>query len=313
LSSAQAIAVAQAYWSAVDVELRHLRALLAVADELNFTRAAERLHLTQQALSGQIRQLEARVGTQLVDRSSHHVALTRAGATLLEHARPLLAGADHALLATRAASAEAAPLTVGYVAAFTRRLMAPAFARFSTAHPETEMTIHFAGFLEPLGGLRDGSADVAFLYGEFEHEGIERRLLFSEPRGVALAVDHPLAARTEITLDEFVAEPLIEVPVRDQVWSDFWTAAAHRNRTPPKIGASVTTLDAFIEAIGAGLGVAITVRSVIDSLGTGAGVVFRSAPGLSPLHFWIACREQDDRTQVRGFVEAATAALHTDS
>jgi DNA-binding transcriptional LysR family regulator len=297
----------------MDVELRHLRALLAVAEELNFTRAAERLHLTQQALSGQIRQLEARVGTQLVDRSSHHVELTRAGATLLEHARPLLAGAEHALLATRAASAVAAPLTVGYVAAFTRRLMAPAFKRFCTAHPETEVTIHFAGFLEPLGGLRDGSADVAFLYGEFEHEGIERRLLFSEPRGVALAADHPLAARPEITLDEFVAEPLIQVPVRDQVWSDFWTAAAHRKGTPPKIGASVTTLDAFIEAIGAGLGVATAVETVIDSLGTGAGVVFRPAPELSPLNFWVARRERDDRSQVRDFVAAATAALRTGS
>jgi DNA-binding transcriptional LysR family regulator len=297
----------------MDVELRHLRALLAVAEELNFTRAAERLHLTQQALSGQIRQLETRVGTQLVDRSSHHVELTRAGATLLEHARPLLAGAEHALLATRAASAVAAPLTVGYVAAFTRRLMAPAFKRFCTAHPETEVTIHFAGFLEPLGGLRDGSADVAFLYGEFEHEGIERRLLFSEPRGVALAADHPLAARPEITLDEFVAEPLIQVPVRDQVWSDFWTAAAHRKGTPPKIGASVTTLDAFIEAIGAGLGVATAVETVVDSLGTGAGVVFRPAPELSPLNFWVARRERDDRSQVRDFVAAATAALQTGS
>src|SRR5205085_11943914 len=75
----------------MDVEMRHLRALLALAEELNFTRAAERLHLTQQALSGQIRQLEDRVGTQLVMRDSHRVQLTPAGGTLLEHARPLLA------------------------------------------------------------------------------------------------------------------------------------------------------------------------------------------------------------------------------
>src|SRR5947209_6478868 len=78
----------------MDVEMRHLRALLALADELNFTRAAERLNLTQQALSGQIRQLEGRVGTQLVERDSRSVKLTRAGETLLEHARPLLAGAE---------------------------------------------------------------------------------------------------------------------------------------------------------------------------------------------------------------------------
>ena len=212
--------------------MRHLRALLALAEELNFTRAAERLHLTQQALSGQIRQLEERVGARLVQRDSRSVQLTRAGATLCEHARPLLAGAEHAVVATRAAGEEVARLSVGYVAPFTRRLVAPAFQQFHAAQPEVEVTVHFAGFLDPLGGLRDGPADVAFLYGEFEHEGIELRPLFSEPRGVALAADHPLAARAVITIEDFIREPLVGVPVRDQIWSDFWTAAIHRNGTP---------------------------------------------------------------------------------
>ena len=291
--------------------MRHLRALLALAEELNFTRAAERLHLTQQALSGQIRQLEERVGTRLVHRDSHRVQLTRAGATLLEHARPLLAGAEHAILATRSAGAEPTGLNVGYVAPFTRRLVAPAFDRFFAAHPHTEVTIHFGGFLDPLGGLRDGPADVAILYGEFEHEGIELRLLFSEPRGIALAADHPLAARTEITIDDFVAEPLVAVPVRDRIWSDFWTGARYRNGTPPRVGASVTTLDGLMEAIGAGFGVATTVAPAIDMLGSAAGVVFRPLSDLSPLDFWVARRKQDDRPHVLGFLEAATAALRT--
>lgn len=295
----------------MDVEMRHLRALLALAEELNFTRAAARLHLTQQALSGQIQQLEERVGTPLVQRDSHRVELTRAGETLLKHARPLLAGAEHAILATRAAGVEAALLTVGYVAPFTRRLVGPAFDTFYAAHPETEVTIHFAGFLDPLGGLRDGPADVAILYGEFEHEGIELRPLFSEPRGIALAADHPLAARSSITIKDLIAEPLVEVPVRDRIWSDFWTAARHRDGVPPQIGASVTTLDGLMEAIGAGLGVATTVAPAIDMLGTSAGVVFRPLPELSPLNFWVARREQDDRPTVVGFLEAATRALRT--
>ncbi len=293
--------------------MRHLRALLALAEELNFTRAAERLHLTQQALSGQIRQLEERVATQLVQRDSHRVQLTPAGQTLIEHARPLLAGAEHAILASRAAGDQSVRLTVGYVAPFTRRLVGPAFDTFYEAHPEAEVMIHFAGFLDPLGGLRDGPADVAILYGDFEHDGIERRLLFSEPRGLALAADHPLAARSEITIEDLIAEPLVEVPVRDRIWSDFWTAAGQRNGVPPRIGASVTTLDGLMEAIGAGLGVATTVAPAIDMLGTAAGVIFRPAPELSPLDFWVARREQDDRPQVVGFLEAATAALRSRS
>ena len=303
--------VARAILHAMDVEMRHLRALLALAEELNFTRAGERLHLTQQALSAQVRQLEERVGTQLVERDSHRVQLTRAGETLLEHARALLAGAEHAIVATRAAGAEAARLTVGYPAPLTRRLVAPAFERFHAVQPAVELTIHFAGFLDPLGGLRGGPADVAFLYGEFEHDGIELRPLFTEPRGIALAADHPLTTRTEITIDEFLAEPLVEVPVRDRIWSDFWTAASHRNGVPPRIGASVSTLDGLMEAIAAGLGVATTVAPAVDTLGAAAGVVFRPAPELSPLTFWVARREHDDRQHVVALIDAAASALHT--
>jgi DNA-binding transcriptional LysR family regulator len=292
----------------MDVEMRHLRALLALAEDLNFTRAAERLHLTQQALSGQIRQLEQRVGTRLVERDSRRVELTDAGRTLCEHARPLLAGAEHAIVATRAAAAQTRRLTVGYIAPFTRRLVAPAFLEgFSAARPEVEVMIHFASFLDPLGGLRGGPADVAILYGEFEHEGIELRPLFAEPRGVALTADHPLAARPALTIEEFIREPLIEVPVRDRVWSDFWTAASHRNGAPPQIGASVTTLDGLMEAIAAGLGVAITVAPAVEMLGAAAGVVFRTVPDLSPLQFWVARRAEDERPDVTAFVEAATA------
>lgn len=293
--------------------MRHLRALLALAEELNFTRAAQRLHLTQQALSGQIRQLEERVGTQLVQRDSRRVRLTSAGTTLCEHARSLLAGAEHAIIATRAAGNERARLTIGYVAALTRRLMAPAFAQFFTAEPEVEVTIHFAGFLDPLGGLRDGASDVAILYGEFEHVGVELHPLFSEARGAALAADHPLAARPVLTIEEFIDQPLVEVPVRDRIWSDYWTAARHRNGAPAQIGASVTTLDGLIEAIGAGLGVATSVATVVDFLGTGAGVVFRPVEGLSPLQFWVAHRERDDRRLVRTFVQAAVATLQSAS
>src|ERR1700755_1213988 len=103
----------------MDVEMRHLRALLAVAEELDFTRAAERLHLTQQALSGQIRQLEERVGTRLVERDTRRVALTRAGQTLYDQGRPPLASAEQAIIATRAAGTETIRLTIGYIAPLT--------------------------------------------------------------------------------------------------------------------------------------------------------------------------------------------------
>ena len=289
--------------------MRHLRALLAVKEDLNFTRAAARLHLTQQALSGQIRQLEERVGTRLVDRDSRRVALTPAGEALSRQAEVLLAGAEQAIAAARTAGGETTRLTIGYIAPLTRRIVAPALRAFEQARPDIELTVHFAGFLDPLGGLRDGKADVAILYGEFEHEGIELRPLLIETRGVALPADHPLAQGGDaVPMADYLSEPIVDVPVSDHVWRDFWTAARHRRR-PPQIGMSVTTLDGLIEAVAAGLGVAITVAPAVEALGSGAGVVFRPVVGLEPLEIWVARRENDDRDAVSEFLETAARAL----
>lgn len=294
----------------MDVELRHLRALIAVAEELNFTRAAERLHLTQQALSGQIRQLEERVGSRLVERDTHHVALTAAGVALYERCRSLLAGAENAVAAARAAGAGAPGLVLGYPAPLTHRFAAPALRLFTSRYPEVEVTLHFGGLLDPWGGLRERAADVAIVYGAFESEGLELRRLFSLPRGVALAADHPLARQPVVTLAELVEEPLIDVRSMDPVNREFWFATRHRGGRPPRIGATVQTLDGLIEAVGAGLGVATTVAAVIEAMGAGAGVVFRPVPGLEPLDFWVARRIGDDRQPVLDFMDAAVAAQH---
>lgn len=285
-----------------------MRALIAVAEELSFTRAAERLHLTQQALSGQIRQLEQRVGTRLVDRDTHRVALTPAGATLYERCRPLLAGAENALAEARAAGAAAAHLTIGYPAPVTHRIAAPAIARFTARHPEVEVRIHFGGLLDPWGGLRDDAADVAIVYGTFDSRGLDLRHLFSEPRGVALAEDHPLAKKRAVTIAELIEEPIVDVPSTDAGSRDFWIAASHRGGRPPRIGATVQTFDGLIEAVGAGLGVATTVATAIDLMGAAPRVVFRPVEGLEPLEFWVARRAGDERPPVVGFIEAAASS-----
>jgi DNA-binding transcriptional LysR family regulator len=200
-------------------------------------------------------------------------------------------------------------LTIGYIAPLLRRMLAPAVRDFSDAHPDVELVTHFASPEDPLCGLREGRADVALLMGQFEHDGIELRLLFSEPRGVALAAEHRLAAQREVSLAEFLAEPLMEVVVRDPVWCDFWNAVSHRGGKPPRIASTVPTLDGMFEAIGADLGVAATTASAAEELGSAAGVVFRPVPGLEPLDFWIARRTNDDRPQVLEFLATAEAAM----
>jgi DNA-binding transcriptional LysR family regulator len=293
----------------VDVELRHLRALVVLADELNFTRAAERLHITQQALSTQIRQLELRVGTQLVERDSRSVAMTPAGSELCVQARPLLAGAEKAVQTARTMGGDQSRLTVGFRAAPVRRLVGSAFELFSERHPDVELLVHFGDFLDPSAGLRDGEVDVAIVAGPFEDSGLELFPLFSEPRGAILPRDHPLAARDRLTPDEFLAEPLINIPNRDEVWRNYWFAADQRDGSPPRFTATANSLDGMYEAIRAGLGVATGIESVIASLGADSGLVFRPVEGLDPLEFRVGRRTGDDRPEVVGFIDAACQAF----
>ena len=262
--------------------MRHLRALLALAEELNFTRAAERLHLTQQALSGQIRQLEdARRNAARATRLPPRASSPEPAQTLLEHARPLLAGAEHAILATRAAGAEPARLTVGYVAPFTRRLVAPAFDTFCAAYPQTEVTIHFAGFLDPLGGLRDGPgrrSDSLRRVRTRRHRAssaVQRK-----PRGIALAADHHLAARSDITIEDFIAQPLVEEPRPRPDLERLLDRRAppHRRAAPDRRLGDNAGRRSWKRSAPASASPP-TVAPAIDMLGTAAGVVFRPVAG----------------------------------
>lgn len=165
----------------MNVELKHPRAFVAVAEELNFTRAAERLHLTQQALSGQIRQLEERIDAKLLERDTRRVELTPAGLALLNSARPLLAGAELAVAAAREAAETTRSLTVGFVAAI--------------AHGRLGDLVHFGDLVDPSGGIRAGAADLAAVHGPFENAGLESAYLWSDEMVIAMSADHPLAPR----------------------------------------------------------------------------------------------------------------------
>ena len=292
----------------MNVELRHLRSFVAVAEELNFTRAAERLHLAQQALSKQISQLEARVGTELLIRTTRKVELTPAGAALLEQARPLLSGAEDAVAAARQAGGASATLTVGFVAAVTYDQAGVALESFRERHPEVDVLVTFGDLPDPSGGLRSGDADVAFTHGPFDHPDLETEFLWQEPMGILVAEGHQLADG-EVTVADVVNEPTFDFPTPDPRWRDFWMLTEHRNGRPPKIVAQFRTLDALVSAVRAGLGVHVSADSVQTLLPPGGGVVYRRVEGLRPLDHSVAWRSGDERGLVRDFVLAAREAF----
>lgn len=292
----------------MDIELRHLRAFVAVADELNFTRAAKRLFIAQQALSAQIQQLEQRIGTQLVVRTTRSVSLTPAGEVLFAQARLVLSGAEAAVAATQRASQHPrTSLTIGFVAAIDHADVAAAIERFSADRPDVEVLIHFGDLLDPTGGLRAGRVDVAFSYGPFDTTGLAASPLWAERMGVAMARHHRLATKPDVTVADVVAEPTFDFPTPDAAWRAFWSIAAFRGGAAPRYVAQFRTLEGLVSALRAGLGVHLATESLQASLGD--DLVWRPLPEHPMLQRWVLRRADDDRPLPVEFVDAVLADL----
>ncbi|ANH92307.1 MULTISPECIES: LysR substrate-binding domain-containing protein [unclassified Streptomyces] len=199
-----------------DVELRHLRALDAVAAAGTVTAAAARLHMTQPALSRTIAQLEARVGVRLVDRSSRRLALTSAGTTLLGHGRAILAHLDSALADTRAVSR---PLRLGYTCAVLGQQTVPLLRSWRRAHPHVPLDVVRQD--NSTAGLATGDTDVAVLRTVPADPRIRTEALYREDRVAALPDDHPLAGRERVRLAELTADPGLPLAL----WPDAGTAS----------------------------------------------------------------------------------------
>src|SRR5215210_5008862 len=182
------------------VELRHLRYFLAVAEELNFSRAAERLHIAQPALSAQVRALEAQLGCELFTRTTRHVALTPAGATLLEEVRDILDRVEAALTNVQAVGrAERRVLRVGFAAHGAGEVGVEILRRFSDSSPATETELVTASTLQQLQGhLRNRVTDVAFVWLPLLYDELEAQPLLVESRFVAMQPEHRLAGQRAI-------------------------------------------------------------------------------------------------------------------
>ncbi|MFF4401028.1 LysR family transcriptional regulator [Streptomyces sp. NPDC001480] len=203
------------------MELRTLRYFVAVAEELHFGRAAARLNMTQPPLSRAIRQLESDLGCELLLRSPAGVTLTPAGGRLYDEARVLLARADQA----RDRVAAAAPtLTLGTLADSAQQAGARLSAVFRERHPTVRVRVREADLTDPTTGLRAGLVDVALTRAPFDDTGIALRVLRSDPVGVILRVDDPLAGRGRLAVAELADRQWFRFPDgTDPVWRAFWT------------------------------------------------------------------------------------------
>ncbi|HEX7196901.1 MAG TPA: LysR family transcriptional regulator [Candidatus Limnocylindria bacterium] len=289
------------------LELRELRYFLAVAEELNFTRAAERLHLAQQALSSAVRKLEADLGVQLFTRSTRHVALTSAGEALVVGARHVLESAAEAVDEVhRVAGGRSGRLIIGFSTAIgSVPRVREIIRRFSQESPGIDLRLVEHDFSDPTAGLATNATQVAFVFGPLPTGDLTGLPVLEEPRLVALAATHPLAARTELSVAELSGLPWLRVPAADGPWRRFWFShPLGETQTGPEI----RTADEWVPVIESGRGVAYTLRSVMDNF-PNTEIATVPVTGLEPGAILVAWRSEDADPTVTSFVASAKSTL----
>jgi DNA-binding transcriptional LysR family regulator len=296
----------------VNIELRHLRYFVAVAEENSFTAAARRVHVAQQVLSTQIRKLEDAVGTRLLVRGSRGVTVTPAGAAFLTVARETLAGLDRGVTAARnAARAVTGTLSVGISLAAggdTRTMLLAAFER---AYPQVDVQLITFDLTQPACGLLDRSSDVALLRPPVAAARIELRRVAEESRVFVLPAGHPLASRDALTLADVAGQPWVAAGLATDgcvpaPWRDDWLINPRPGGNTPLVGAEARTIEEWREHIVAGHGLSLCPASA-ETYNARPGIVFVPATDVPPTALCVAWRADDARLVVRSFVDLVTS------
>jgi DNA-binding transcriptional LysR family regulator len=284
-----------------DLDLRLVRYFTVVAEHQHFGRAAEALHVTQPSLSRQIRSLEQQLGARLLDRTPQGSRLTEAGEVFLPQAQALLRSAAEAAATTRAA-AEPSRITIGYT---TSLIVTPATRELRRRHPEADVqTIHIA-WNEPRSALLEHRVDAVVARLPFATDQLQVSILYDEPRVLVVSLDHRLAGKEIVTLDDIVDEPLPRLP--DAAWNTFWRIDPRPDGRPAPDGPAVKDIEDKLELIAAGECVAIAPGAVRERLRPDLCAI--ALEGVEPSHVVLATRAGDRSRLVVDFRKYAESLL----
>ncbi|MEU6236936.1 LysR family transcriptional regulator [Kitasatospora sp. NPDC047058] len=259
------------------IELRHLRAFLAIVEEGTITRAAARLHTGQPALSRTLRQLENHLGTRLIDRSTHHLELTAAGRTFRDRAAAALAAVDTAL---DPRTLSALPLRLGHPWAALGDHTIPLLRRWDEAHPDVPLELRRID--DRTAGLTRGKVDVALLRGDLTDLGLATELLLEEERVAVVPADSDLADRSTLTLADLATWPVALNTVAGTTTLELWPPTAR-----PRTTIEVTNTDEWLTAIAVGRAVGIS-TSATPRLHTHPMIAYRPLTDAPPVPLVLA-------------------------
>ncbi|MFI9555113.1 LysR family transcriptional regulator [Nonomuraea endophytica] len=282
-----------------------MRYFVAVAEELSFTRAAERLFIAQPTLSKQIRQLEDLMRVRLFDRNRRAVRLTAPGEALLPVARELLQRWDEAQRAVGdAAAAETARLTVGMSTSVGRGFLSAIRERFTTRRPSCELRFRQVNWTDATAGLAEGEVDVAFVWLPIPgQDDLNIRVVAREPRWVAFRQEHRLAGRDEVDFAELLDDAFLALPESAGPLRDYWLATDERGGRPPVVCATVTNAEETFAALESSNAVVLLAAGNAE-IYQRPGIRTIPVTGLSPCELALAWRPGDHRTAIRDLIDA---------
>jgi DNA-binding transcriptional LysR family regulator len=289
------------------IDIRHLRYFSMLAEVLHFGRAAQRLHLSQPALSRQIGALEAELGVALFERGSRSVALTAAGQRFAADSRALLAGLEQAARNARAAAAgEQGALSVGFTmcAAYS---VVPGLARaYGNAYPAVAFEIRELFPADLYAHLVDGRIDAAITFPLAPPPGVKLRELYREPLCVVLASDHRLARARRVEIGELAGEAFVQAPREvSPALHEAVVGCCRRAGFDPQIRLEAQLQQTILTLVAERVGVALVPQSMRRT--QLEGIVFKPLAESPEIQLMLAWREQNHNPCLDGLLALAFA------
>ena len=292
------------------MDLRHLRYFIAVAEELNFTRAADRLHIAQPPLSQQIRQLEEEVGVTLLHRTKRHVELSEAGQVFLDHARQILRSTEVAAVqARRAQRGEIGRLSVGFFEHMSYTLLPPIFRAYRERFPDVDVDVRWFPVIGQADALRRGDVDISFMRPGTDSEDITTEVLVTEPFVIAVPASHPFATEDSLSLRDCAAERFVMyTPHLAPDFHDMILRMCATAGFTPRVALEVGQVYTCLGLVSSGIGLAFVPSSVqrihLDH------VVYKPLRSRSlPVEVMLGWRRTNTSPLIGAFVETAKEAI----
>jgi DNA-binding transcriptional LysR family regulator len=284
------------------LDLRLVEYFLAVAEELHFGRAAHRLHIAQPSLSQQIRRLENQLGVTLLERNSRHVHLTAAGQALSREGRKTLSQAQHAIQTARTAGT--GTLNVGFYGSAAAALLPGVLRAFNERHPTHVVSVHEL-LLGSIDDVLNGNVNVAFTRLQPGQTELEVEVLLQEPRFVAVAQSHRLAAREAVTYGDLADESFIVNPaVQGEGPPARWLAEQERHGLLGRTAAQANSIQEILALVAAERGVCL-VPSAVANHYPRADVTYLPCSDAEPAVISLARRPGPIWPAVEAFIDAA--------